>query len=94
MIAIRIRRIIRYFEQHNATTPAKAIPMEEPGRMGGRWLQRLVNSGVLIEVQPGRFYLNYENLAEFNAARRKRIRTVLAILFLAILVYAILQHKG
>ncbi len=94
MIVIRIRRIISFFEEHNATTPDRAIAPEETRRLGQRWMQRLINAGVLMEARPGRFYLNYENLAEFNAARRKRIGIVFAILFLVILVYAILQHNG
>ncbi len=94
MIAIRIRRIISFFEQHNATAPERAISPEEISRLGQRLMQRLINSGVLIEAKPGRYYLSYEKLAEYNTARRKRILIVLAILFLGLLVYAILQHNG
>jgi hypothetical protein len=91
VIAIKIRKIIDHFKQHGAVTPDRSQPLEKLGLSKSHLMRRLIRRGVIIEISPGKYYLNEDNLAVFNQNRRTRAGIILVILIVAIAIYVILH---
>lgn len=86
MIAIKIRRIIRRFEDAQATSPRNAKTLDELGLWHSLVFTRLVNQSVFIESNPGRYFLHRVNLAIYNQRRRTRMMAVLVMIGVILIV--------
>ena len=93
VIAVQIRKIISRFEQHGAVSPGQARSLEELGLSDRLIFRRLVRNGVIVEVLPGRYYMNLEKLDEFNAMRRKKIAIVLGLIIIGTLIFLLFQNR-
>jgi len=63
----RARRIIAIFRQHGATTPEKAMTSQQlglPPRFDEFMDRRGGKSGIIVEVPPGKYYLDEARLKE------------------------------
>lgn len=92
IIAARIRKEIRQFEQAEAFSERSARNPEELGIRKCLIFTRLVNAGVFIETSGNRYYLHHENLAAYQSNRRKRIIFFLLII-IGVIVFMTLISK-
>ncbi len=89
------QRVRRAFEQNGAYSPDKAIAYEPANRFERRYLERLLDFGAAMEVQPGRYHADAIKLATYIRYRRKRaIAIAIATLGGAIAAAAHLAKKG
>ena len=87
VIALKIKKIIRVFEESATISPLTAKTPEELGLHPGMMFGRLVRMDVLVEVGDNRYYLNYANLATYEEAKQRRIfRVIILLAFLAFLL--------
>jgi hypothetical protein len=86
LVAARFKKIVRTFIGSGTTSPGTSKTLYELSLRRGLIMKRLINSGVIIETSPERYYLHAENLAEYRKARRKRILIFAGILILLILI--------
>jgi len=84
IIVAKTRRILRKFEDADATSPGNTRTLEELGLRHSLIFRKLLRQGVFVEASPRRYYLNRENLVEYN--ERRRIRKTIAFAVLALLV--------
>lgn len=84
IIAARIRKDIRKFEDAGAVSPATSRTTEELGVRRGLVFHRLLKRGVFIETAQNTCYLNRENLAQYHKVRRNRILVFLVLIILII----------
>ncbi|MEI7660561.1 MAG: hypothetical protein WCK34_00100 [Bacteroidota bacterium] len=89
VVAIQVKKILNRFEESGAVSPDRARTLEELGLSNRIILRRLISRGVISEAQPGRYYLDPKNLADFNEKRRKKVTAVLGAIILALLIYAL-----
>jgi hypothetical protein len=73
------RRVIARLMRANAVSPQHAHQLDGLRWIQARRLQRLLDAGVVLEPQPGRYYLDLPSLADRLESRRHRIAVFLAI---------------
>jgi hypothetical protein len=78
------RRVVNKLMLANAVSPDTATSLDGLRWPQARRLQRLINAGVVNEVQPGRYYLDIPALAERITARRQRV-AILMLLIVAMI---------
>lgn len=83
-IAIKIKKIVARFRELNATIPDNAVTIEATGLHKSRIFSRLINRGVLVETNPGKYYLDEQ------AYLKQRYRRLIILLSLLIIVTVIL----
>jgi hypothetical protein len=69
-----VREIVERFRQKGATSPEKAMTIQElglPTRFGEAMHRRLGQSGIFVEIN-GKYYLNEERLKQIREQRVKR----------------------
>jgi hypothetical protein len=93
VIAIQTKKIISRFAQREAFSPDRAVTPGELGINENFIFRRLVSRGVITEAGLGRYYINRENLEDFNALRRRKVFIVLAVILVVVLVYALFYNK-
>lgn len=76
VLLIRMRRIVQAFRRVGATDPGRAIVPSEHGVREDLAFRRLVQRGVLVAVNPQRYYMNEEAEARY---RKQRQRVVLIV---------------
>lgn len=89
-IAIAARRLkyIRKFRKAGAVSPDTAIPLETGNIRPGFMFKRLVSSGVIVETEGNRYYLNETREAQMSKRRRTAaLVTALIIAFLLMIGY-------
>ncbi len=67
----RLQEIVEKFRQHGATSPEKAMTIQElglPPQFETAMHRRLGQSGIIVEVN-GKYYLNEERLRQFQERR-------------------------
>jgi len=64
----------------DAVSAPTAQPLDGLRWLQARRLQRLLNKGVIVEAQPGAYYLNVPALADHLTARRQRAALALAVI--------------
>jgi hypothetical protein len=89
MIIAKTRRIIRRFEEADATSPRKARTIDELGLYHGLIFKRLLKQGVIIEASPRRYYLSRENTIEYERVRQTRIKIMLVIMAVIVIIAVI-----
>src|SRR4030095_9099510 len=72
------RRLIRTFEQADATSAARAIAVTPSPPLGAWWLKRLEQSGVIVSTAAGTRWLNHDAWESYRAVRRRRALTIAA----------------
>ena len=85
------RRVVMRLMRADAVSAAAAQPLDGLRWLQARRLRRLLNKGVVVEAQPGRYYLNVPALADHMTARRHRAAVALAlviVLFALSMYYA------
>lgn len=92
IVAGKINRTIRSFDQAGAYTERSARTPEDLGVRKGVIFNRLVNQGVLIELSLQRYFLHRENLAAYQNTRRKRAIIVFLVLFIVIVFTSLLSR--
>jgi hypothetical protein len=65
-------RVCRTFEETGAYSPDKAIAYAPSSRFERRYLERLLDFGAVVEVQPGRYHADATKLGAYIRYRRKR----------------------
>jgi len=91
MIIAKTRRIVRRFENADATSPKNARTLEELNLRHGLILRRLIRKEVIVEASPQRFYLNRGNLLNFEESRKIRMKAVLVIIAV-IVIFAMIYN--
>jgi hypothetical protein len=86
IVTVKFKRIISSFLDSGTTSPRSAKTVGELNIRRGMMFTRLLKRDVVIEPEPGRFYINEENLASYNQLRRKRVFIVLGIFFVLIVL--------
>jgi hypothetical protein len=81
------RRVIRMFEQAEATSEARAIAGTPGPPLGAWWLKRLEQSGVIVSTDAGTRWLNHDAWESYRAIRRRRALTIAAVLIGLLFVY-------
>lgn len=84
IVAAKFKKLVNKFLDSGTTLPRTAKTLEVLNIKPGLMFKRLINKGVIIESGVERYYLNEENLAEYNKARR--VRMIIFIGFLIILI--------
>lgn len=84
ILLIRMKRIIQAFYRADATDPGRAIIPSEHGVREGFAFRRLLQRGVLVAVNPQRYYLNEEAEARY---RRQRQRAVMIVLIFGLVLF-------
>ncbi|MBL7905700.1 MAG: hypothetical protein JNL22_11825 [Bacteroidales bacterium] len=86
VVALKIRKIIRAFEDAGATNPESAISPEKSGIRTSLLFHRLVANKVLVSAGNNTYYLDRENLKIYNEKRRKRFPVVLLIVLILVVL--------
>ena len=81
------RRVIRIFEQADATSEARAIAAAPGPPLGAWWLKRLEQSGVVISTAAGTRWLKQDAWQTYRAVRRRRALTVVAVMIGLLVLY-------
>jgi len=90
-IIAKTRRIIRRFENADATSPRNARTLEELNIRHGLIFRRLLRKAVIVEASPQRHYLNRKHLLNFEESRKIRIKAVLVIIAV-IVIFAMIYN--
>lgn len=85
VLAWRIRQTISRFRDAGITAPEHARSLSDLGIRRGRAIRLLERRGVLVEVEEQRYYLD----AAAYERWRKRRRILLAVVFSAVALFAI-----
>ena len=83
--AIAERRLIDRLLRARAFTPDTAQPLADLRWIEGRRLQRLLAKRVILEPQPGRYYLDGPALADRQASQRWARAIALVFVILAMM---------
>jgi hypothetical protein len=92
--AIAERRLIDRLLRARAFTPDTAQPLADLRWVEGRRLQRLLAKHVILEPQPGRYYLDGPALADRFAALRWFRAIALMFVIVALMVMVLLSGAG
>ena len=91
MIIAKTRRIILRFQNADATSPRNARTLEELNLRHGLILRRLIRKGFIVEASPQRYYLNREQLLNYEESRKIRIKTILVVMAV-IVIFAMIYN--
>jgi hypothetical protein len=84
IVVTRIRRIVNRFLETGTTSPKAARSLPELNMRHSLLFSRLVRRNVIIEVAPGRYYLDESNYADYRQRRRS-----IALIILAVCIFLI-----
>lgn len=87
----RQQRIIRIFKHAGAVKSFKAIEPADHGISKSFIFNRLVKSGILLQVHDGRYYLNESREKEVSKRRREVFAIILMIIAIAVLIVVFWQ---
>jgi hypothetical protein len=87
------RRVVNKLMLANAVSPDTATSLDGLRWQQARRLQKLINAGVVNEVQPGRYYLDIPALAERVTARRQRAAIMLLVVVAIVALSAYFASK-
>jgi hypothetical protein len=80
----RQNRYLRKFTTAGAVAPDSAKALREVGVRDSRIFRRLIGHGVLVEAEPGRFYLDPSASTTFRQRRRQQALVLLAVIGVAL----------
>ena len=87
LLLVTRRRLIRSFEQADATSAARAIAVTPSPPLGAWWLKRLEQSGVIVSTAAGTRWLNHDAWESYRAVRRRRGLSIVALLLGLLLLF-------
>jgi anti-sigma factor RsiW len=93
-IAMKIRRIVDAFRRAGATSPAAARSLAELDLRESWIANRLIKRGVLLQGEPGRYYLDEKGWQAFRRARRRRLIIAATIILALALVILLVNGVG
>jgi hypothetical protein len=82
--AVKLRRLVRAFDERQAYNPQTARTLDELGVRESRVFRRLQNRGVIAVVTGGKYYFDRDRWDEFKRDRKRRVLIVLAVLAVAL----------
>jgi hypothetical protein len=85
MIAAAERRLLCFFLDRDATAPERVVAYQPRRGMPAGRFRHLRRRGVLVETEPGLFYLDEDAWRRLRSQRRRAALLVLAILVLLLL---------
>ncbi len=83
VILIKERHIVAAFERVGATSPERAVTLEELGVANRLAARKLKARAVLREAAPGRFYLDLPSWQALRRLRRRMVTVVLVLVLIA-----------
>ena len=83
VIVLKERHVVEQFERAGATTPERAVGLDQLGIPNHVAARRLQARAILREAAPGRFYVDLQG---WEALRRLRRRLVVVALVVALIV--------
>jgi hypothetical protein len=86
IVAGKQAQYIRRFQEAGATEEAKAVSLEALRCDRSAVFQALVDSGVMVEVSSGKYYLDLQATDSFVARRRVAILGFLIVAIIIVLV--------
>ncbi len=93
IVVVKFRRFIQAFKDSGTTSPRTAKSFEELNLRSMFIFRRLLNKKVLIETNPGKYYLNEENLMVYNKRRLIRI-LIVGVLILLVLTDILIVNSS
>lgn len=84
IVVIKKRILISIFKNSDTTTSRNAKTLEELKISRRLLFNRFVNNGVIIEVN-GKYYLDEQNLVEYNTKRRMILIPVVIVLLILVI---------
>ena len=92
LIMARTRKIIDRFKNSGSTNPQNAKTLQELN-LRSRWIvSRMVRRNLIVETQPGKYYLQENMINEYYQKRRKRVIVVLMILLAFVIIDVYFTH--
>lgn len=85
IIALKKRKLINRFKNSGTTTKKNAKPINELKINRRLFFRRLVRHEVIVETN-GKYYLNDQNLRDYNTKRRMIIIPLIILLMLLVIV--------
>lgn len=80
VVAAKIKKYFRRYEEAGATSPESAKTLQSLGLHGGFLFHRLVRQGVFIETKKDFYYVSRERYESFKVQRRKKAMMILGII--------------
>lgn len=82
LIVVRTRKMLNKFSDSGATSASMAKSPEELGIRQSFIFSKFVRRGILIPATDNKFYLNEENLAEYQRKKRTLVIPLVLLLFM------------
>ena len=92
IMVARRRKIIQRFRNSGATTPLNAKTLQELNLRGRLIISRMVRRNLLVETQPGKYYLQENLLEEYYRQRRMLLLVVMIILAILVIMDIYFTH--
>jgi hypothetical protein len=94
-IKVRIRdRVAQRLVSHNAMSPASAVAFQSRNAFERWLLARLLKRGAVLEVAPGRYYLDAARYTVQNAAWERRATPISFSVAIGLAILAVLFYRG
>lgn len=90
LIALRMskeKRLIEKFIKSGAISEENAISLEQVGIKKDSIFDRMVDRGIFIQCQSGKYYMDDERVSYLMGQRQKRIIATLVIFAIIIILY-------
>ncbi len=84
VVVIKERHIVEAFERAGATSPERAVTLEELGIPNHVAARRLKARAVLREAAPGRFYVDLPGWLALRRVRRRMAVVIVALVLIAV----------
>lgn len=79
LMALRRKKLTRYFVRSGALSPATAVALESLPRTGFHPLDQLRGQGIVLSTPEGNLYLDQDRLESVSAAERTETRRMMLI---------------
>lgn len=85
VLLIRIKKVFKFFEQHNSTSPEKAVQYIDVPFSNKWYVERLIDKGIIKRIGD-KVYLDLENK---NAYLKRRRLVAIGLIILSIIIILI-----
>ena len=86
------RRLVARFEKAQAFSPDRAIPLDDLSRLERGRLHRFLDNQVVLEAEPGRYWLDMERYPDYMAHKRRL--AILAVFIVLIVLFFVVEIAG
>ena len=87
-IARARREIQHHFFSHDAVRPNRAVPFEPASRLEQRQFERMRSRGLILEGQPGTYWLDVVAYDVDLQQRYRRVRIALIVVLVMLIIWA------